>query len=194
VLAARVMYGGLFASGDSPFQQRFFLGGQNDQRGYSPLRQGPKLGVAPCTAITPLPPGCTAPFATDSVPIGGNAAVLLSAELRVHADYLLNHLGIVAFVDASRLDSRQPLQGGLEVAPGLGVRYITPFGPLRFDVAWLANPKDVITQPLIGNDPATGKDVPVTVPTRVSVFCSGKTADCIHEARFAFHLTLGEAF
>ncbi|HEY5677713.1 MAG TPA: POTRA domain-containing protein, partial [Myxococcales bacterium] len=47
VLAMRAMYGGLFTTGASPFTQRFFLGGQNDMRGYSPLRQGPKLGVAP---------------------------------------------------------------------------------------------------------------------------------------------------
>jgi len=196
VLALRAMYGGLFTTSDSPFQQRFFLGGQNDQRGYSPLRQGPKLGVVPCEGLKPPPPGCTAPFATQSVPIGGNAAVLLSAELRVHADYLLNHLGIVAFVDASRLgdDPRRPFEGGLEVAPGLGLRYITPFGPLRFDAAWLANPKDVLTKALVGHDQTTGQDATVTVPTRVSAFCSGKTADCIHEARFAFHLTLGEAF
>jgi translocation and assembly module TamA len=193
VLALRAMYGGLFTTGDSPFQQRFFLGGQNDQRGYSPLRQGPKLGVTPCK---PGDTGCTIPYATDSVPIGGNAAVLFSAELRIHAEYLLKHLGIVAFVDASQVsdDPRLPFKEGLEVAPGLGLRYITPFGPIRFDVAWLANPKDVITKELDGTDPATGKPVKVTEPTRVSAFCSGQTAGCIHESRFAFHLTLGEAF
>ncbi|MGE5049879.1 MAG: outer membrane protein assembly factor [Deltaproteobacteria bacterium] len=193
VLALRALYGGLFTTGDSPFTQRFFLGGQNDMRGYSPLRQGPKLGVAACDPAKST--GCTQPFATQSVPIGGNAAVLFSAELRIHADYLLNHLGIVTFVDASRVgdDPRQPFSDGLEVAPGVGLRYITPFGPIRFDVAWIANPKDVPTQPLKGKD-ANGNDVTVTVPTRVSSFCSGKTADCIHESRFAFHLTLGEAF
>lgn len=193
VLALRAMYGGLFTTGASPFTQRFFLGGQNDMRGYSPLRQGPKLGVAACDPANST--GCTQPFATQSVPIGGNAAVLFSAELRIHADYLLNHLGIVTFVDASRVgdDPRQPFGSGLEVAPGVGLRYITPFGPIRFDVAWLANPKSVPTQPLKAKD-ANGNDVTVTVPTTVSSFCSGKTADCIHESRFAFHLTLGEAF
>jgi translocation and assembly module TamA len=195
VLALRAMYGGLFTTGDSPFTQRFFLGGQNDMRGYSPLRLGPKLGVTACDAAKDKT--CTMPFATQSVPIGGNATVLLSAELRIHADYLLNHLGIVTFVDAGHVgdDPRRPLAGGLEVAPGVGLRYITPFGPLRFDVAWLANPKDVNTQKLVAQDPADPtRTVDVTVPTRVSSFCSGKTADCIHEARFAFHLTLGEAF
>jgi translocation and assembly module TamA len=196
VLALRAMYGGLFTTGDSPFTQRFFLGGQNDMRGYSPLRQGPKLGVSPCDPAKDKT--CTLPFATQSVPIGGNAALLFSAELRIHADALLNHLGIVTFVDASHVgdDPRQPFAaGGLEVAPGVGLRYITPFGPIRFDVAWLANPKNVSTQPLKAQDPANpSTPINVTVPTTVSSFCPGNTAGCIHESRFAFHLTLGEAF
>ena len=109
VLALRAMYGGLFTTGKSPFTQRFFLGGQNDQRGYSPLRQGPKLGTAPtCDVLTV--PGCV-PFATQSVPVGGNAAVLFSAELRIHADYLLNHLG------DRHLRRRQPGQRRSAAAP-----------------------------------------------------------------------------
>ncbi len=138
------------------------------------------------------------PFATQSVPVGGNAAVLFSAELRIHADYLLNHLGIVTFVDASQVsdDPRRPLLDGLEVAPGLGLRYITPFGPIRFDVAWLANPKDVATQPLTASDPANpANTINVTRADRASPRSAAPdTPGCIHESRFAFHLTLGEAF
>ena len=47
VFAARVHYGAMITEGGTdatPFTQRFFLGGQNEQRGYAPQRQGPKLG------------------------------------------------------------------------------------------------------------------------------------------------------
>ena len=111
--------------------------------------------------------------------------MLLSAELRIHADSLLNHLGIVPFVDASSVaDSpSRPFAGGLEVAGGLGLRYLTAVGPIRLDFGYLINPRDVFTVPLSPNE---------TVPTRVSVHC--KDASCINELRWAIHVSLGEAF
>ena len=202
VLALRAEYGGMFAegSGTTPFTQRFFFGGQNDQRGYAPLRQGPKLGANPICNNTGVPstanppvPACApgqVPYATVGVPVGGTSAMLFSAELRIHADYILNHLGIVTFVDASRVDDDpgNPLSGGLEFAPGIGLRYLTAFGPIRFDFAWLANPKDVTTR--VVGDPANA----AVAPTRVSAYCPSGAQDCIHEARWAIHVTLGEAF
>ena len=198
VLAMRVEYGGLFtetANGASPFTQRFFFGGQNEQRGYQPLQQGPKIGADPC--LVGNPPGCTDPkirYATTAVGIGGKAAALVSAELRIHADFILNHLGIVPFVDATNVsdDPKRPLEGGLEVAPGLGLRYLTPFGPVRLDVAYLVRAKDVFTRPAGAID-SKGAQV-VMLPTRVSVSCPDNTAGCIVQPRFAFHVSLGEAF
>ena len=182
MLALRAEYGGLFTEtvdGTSPFTQRFFFGGQNEQRGYAPLRQGPKVGACNSGDAT-----CT--WARVGVPIGGKYAVLFSAELRIHADWLLNHLGVVLFADASRVqDTRNVLDGGLEFAPGIGLRYITAFGPIRFDIAWVADPKDV-------KIPADG--TVVLKDTTVSSFCHKADPTCIYEARWAFHVTLGEAF
>jgi translocation and assembly module TamA len=199
VLALRAMYGGLFTSNnsESPFTQRFYLGGQSDQRGYSPLRQGPKLGTTPTCDVTSTETPCTSPpYATTSVPLGGNSAVLLTAELRIHADWLINHLGIGVFVDASQVsnDPKRPFVGGLEVAPGVGLRYISPFGPIRFDVGWVVNPREVVTDALIGQD-ASGNNVVLANPTLVSTHCQeNSNPPCIHESRWAFHITLGEAF
>src|SRR5256712_767108 len=197
VLALRVEYGGLFtatANGASPFTQRFFFGGQNEQRGYQPLQQGPKIGADPC--LENNPPGCgkTLRYATTAVGIGGKAAALVSAELRIHADFILNHLGIVPFVDASNVpnDPKLPLEGGLEVAPGLGLRYLTPFGPVRLDVAYLVRAKDVFTPAATATD-STGATVTMS-RTRVSASCPDNTAGCIPLPRFAFHVSLGEAF
>ena len=188
VFAARAEYGGLFVEGSedrSPFTQRFFFGGQNEQRGYAPLRQGPKIGATDCTK------NCNG-YATIGVPIGGKYAALFSAELRIHADYILNHLGVVPFVDASRVQNdKNVFDGGLEVAPGLGVRYLTAFGPIRIDFAWLANPKDVYTDPVYDASGAVALK-----RTRISTSCPvGSDPSCnIHESRWAFHVTLGEAF
>jgi translocation and assembly module TamA len=197
VLAVRAEYGGLFtetANGKSPFTQRFFFGGQNEQRGYGALRQGPKLGADPCdpAKITGcIDPNTGAPYPTVAVPIGGKAAALVSAELRIHADFILNHLGIVPFIDASNIgdDPKRPLAGGLEVGVGLGLRYITGFGPIRVDVGYLLNPKAVTTSSTVNKQNKTA-----IAPATVSVHCADNTPDCIHESRWAFHVTLGEAF
>jgi translocation and assembly module TamA len=207
VLAMRLEYGGMFtevAGGGTPFTQRFFLGGQNDQRGFGPLRQGPKLGAQPCDPSTvgcrthPTPPDER--YATVSVPIGGTAMVLISAELRLKADYILNHLMVVPFVDASNVggDPKTPFAGGLDVAAGLGLRYITPFGPIRFDVGYLLRAKDVTTEASSTKVPTQLAPLGTTrvsvLPTPVSIYCSSTAVNCIRESRVAFHISLGEAF
>lgn len=206
VIAVRAQYGAMDTEGGSgtPFTQRFFFGGQNEQRGYAPLRQGPKVGAQPTCLVVPdaksTTPACKpgeTPYATVAVPRGGQYALLFSGELRLHADWLLNHLGVVAFVDASRVqDQRNVLDGGLEVAPGLGLRYLTAFGPIRFDIAYVLNPLDVKTDPVTVTVPGSSPPRSETAigETRVSSFCPGNTPGCIHESRWAFHVTLGEAF
>ncbi len=181
-LAARAEYGGLFTFGGSGslFTQRFFGGGQSFQRGYAPLQQGPKRAANPDADK----------FGQTTVPTGGTSSILLSGELRIHIDYVLNHLAVVPFVDASRIDNNPaaPWKGGLEVAPGLGLRYITPFGPLRLDVAWLLNPLDLVAT---GSVDKTGA---VQIRgTRVSGACN-QMEGCLRQSRLAYHLTLGEAF
>ena len=194
VLAMRAEYGGMFTEtvdGATPFTQRFFLGGQNDQRGFAPLRQGPKLGASPCLDAKS---GCVPGRATVSVPVGGKSMALASAELRLRADYILNHLMVVPFVDVSNVgdDPKTPFAGGLDVGAGLGLRYITPFGPIRLDVAYLVRAKDVITLQSASKD-AQGNTITV-LPTPVSIYCGGSSAGCIRESRIAFHVSLGEAF
>jgi hypothetical protein len=100
----------------------------------------------------------------------------------------------VPFVDASNVvnDPKRPLEGGLEVAPGLGLRYLTPFGPVRLDVAYLVRAKDIFTPAATAID-STGATVTMS-PTRVSASCPDNTAGCIPLPRFAFHVSLGEAF
>jgi translocation and assembly module TamA len=207
VFAVRAQYGALILEGPnqdaqaSPFTQRFFGGGQSYQRGYAPLQQGPKIGagiVATSSAgdCTNAPGGCPIGFQAGKfsnwVPIGGNGAMLLSAEARFHTDFVLNHTEFVLFTDASRItpNPQPPWQGRLEVAPGVGLRYLTPFGPIRFDIAYLLNPIPVV---LPGVAQANGA---APAPTVVASQCSGypSTQPCLFQRRWAFHVTLGEAF
>ena len=159
----------------TPFNQRFFGGGQNLMRGYAPQEQGPKLGAQ----ANPDNSG----FATAAVPIGGNGSVLASAELRIKTDFILKNTMVVPFFDAGRVTSNwaDTFTGQPELAPGLGLRYLTPFGPARLDVGWLLNPIDEVAQPF------------GLLATPVSTSC-GSNVHCIGISRWAWHLTLGEAF
>src|SRR5258708_38098981 len=77
VLAGRFHYGALlteYGNGASPFTQRFFFGGPNEQRGYAPLRQGPKIGANPVCDVAGTPGG--PPYATIARPLGGPAPLL----------------------------------------------------------------------------------------------------------------------
>ena len=120
---------------------------------------------------------------------------MLSGELRFRTDFLLRHSGIVLFTDASRITANPslPWEGRLEVAPGIGLRYITPFGPIRLDVAYVLNPAAVVAGGLTAVDPGTGLQRPVA-DTPIGPDCIEATHTCIFQRRWSYHLTLGEAF
>jgi translocation and assembly module TamA len=187
VAAGRVFWGALIQPAgtpalSSPFQQRFFGGGYNGNRGFPALGQGPRFGAQ----------FNGQGFATTSVPVGGNGEFYVSGELRIATDAILRHTAVVPFLDASRVtvDPLLPFGAPLEVAPGLGLRYLTPFGPIRFDVGFLVKSYTVIAQP--PGTPVAGR--PPFQPTPVSTSCNSATGTCISQSRFAFHIALGEAY
>ncbi|HYZ88350.1 MAG TPA: POTRA domain-containing protein [Myxococcales bacterium] len=204
IVAARAQYGGLFLEGsgsvaqESPFQQRFFGGGQTYQRGYASFGQGPKVGGSPTYGAGGqlVAPGPVLSHWTTYAAIGGNGSELLSAELRFRTDFLLRHSGIVLFADASRITANPslPWNGKLEVAPGVGLRYITPFGPIRLDVGYLLNPSTVIAPGGTYSDPTLNGSLRAVADTPVGPFCNEATGNCIYQRRWAYHITLGEAF
>ncbi len=128
--AARVRVGELYPFSGNPEASavvtRFYGGGANGMRGFSERRLSPLLEVPPAN------PQVTG---TVTVPIGGNGWFDGSFEARYSATSALR---VAGFLDVGQVT--QGLFGvgdlpGVLWAVGLGLRYLTPIGPLRVDVA-----------------------------------------------------------
>lgn len=123
VLAGRARLGSVLGErrDDIPLPKRFFAGGGGSIRGYSYKRAGP--------------------VNIDDEPIGGASVVELNAEARwrINEDF-----GAVAFVDGGgAFEGAMPGDGGdWYIGAGLGVRYYSPIGPVRLDVAMPINARE----------------------------------------------------
>lgn len=105
--------------GNVPFNKKFFLGGATSVRGWGRFEVGPLGG--------------------QGLPIGGNSLFAFSSEIRTA---LTGSLGGVVFVDAGNVWSGVNDLGfdDLRYATGVGLRYQTPVGPVRFDFGYQLNP------------------------------------------------------
>ena len=133
-----------------PLPERFFSGGGNSHRGFGLNQAGPRDNFT-------------------GFPVGGSALFLNNLELRlpnITLPYLLDNIGFTVFHDMGNVFARpqellpsigrwhQPNQqfcfqesthqdcsyNYVSHAIGLGVRYQTPIGPLRFDFGYNLNP------------------------------------------------------
>jgi translocation and assembly module TamA len=97
-----------------PKDKRFYAGGGGSVRGYGFQRAGP--------------------IDTNDTPIGGLSSAEASLEFRYK---LTETIGIVPFVDAGNVyDTSFPdLSKRVFIGAGIGARYYTGLGPLRFDIA-----------------------------------------------------------
>jgi outer membrane protein assembly factor BamA len=126
-----------FAGSRVPTSERFFSGGGNSLRGFPVNGAGPQRIVAVCSD-----PHVLSSCSNVQVPVGGNAVVVFNSELRFPLP-LIRHLGGAAFYDGGNVYDRfrfNRLMSGYSNTVGLGVRYSTPIGPIRFDVGHLLNP------------------------------------------------------
>ncbi|MEL7480347.1 MAG: BamA/TamA family outer membrane protein [Pseudomonadota bacterium] len=126
VLAGRVRAGSVFgaASLDLPTSRRFFAGGGGSARGFGFQDIGPRD--------------------EDNVPIGGRGLLELAGEARWR---FRKNIGLAAFVDGASVTSdAAPSFNDFRVGAGVGVRYYTAIGPIRFDIATPLNPQE-------GDDP-----------------------------------------
>ena len=126
VVAAKVLPGTISTFGGEqarvPLFQRLFAGGATSVRGYERRYLGPKDDPAAFGQDR------------DPEPIGGNALFETSLELRFP---IRGNIRGAAFVDAGNVwEEAGDLEfGDLRYTPGLGLRYVTPIGPIRLDAA-----------------------------------------------------------
>jgi outer membrane protein insertion porin family len=98
-----------------PIQKRFFLGGRTTVRGFKEESLGP--------------------LAADGTPTGGNYVANLNTEIRVPLQYGFN---VALFVDAGSVWFQGVPGGGFDLreSAGVGLRYVTPVGPIALDYGW----------------------------------------------------------
>ncbi|HVB37646.1 MAG TPA: POTRA domain-containing protein, partial [Vicinamibacterales bacterium] len=103
---------------DLPISERFFAGGPTTVRGF---------------ALDQL--GTPATIDANGFPIGGDALIILNAELRAP---LWRSIGIVGFIDAGNVFAHvmDINPGAIRAAAGFGLRYKSPIGPIRIDLGF----------------------------------------------------------
>lgn len=115
ILAGRVrnafVYGTELAN--LPVSRRFFAGGGGSARGFEYQSVGPEDA--------------------NGTPIGGRSLFEFSGELRWRRE---KPLGLVGFLDGATVGTDQGVRfEDIRYSAGLGIRYKTPVGPIRFDLA-----------------------------------------------------------
>lgn len=96
-----------------PPDQRLYAGGSATVRGYKYQSIGPKF--------------------PDLRPTGGTSLGAGTVEFRQR---FLSSFGAAVFVDAGQVSANSaPFSGNLRLGAGAGIRYYTPFGPIRADIA-----------------------------------------------------------
>jgi outer membrane protein insertion porin family len=101
-----------------PISQRFFAGGDTTVRGFALDRLGDESTISP-----------------SGFPTGGNGVIILNGEMRVN---VTGPLQAVGFVDAGNVVARvSDLNlGNVRPTAGLGVRFRSPVGPIRLDLGF----------------------------------------------------------
>lgn len=103
-----------------PISQRYYLGGRTSVRGFRENSLGPK--------------------SVDGAVIGGDSLVSQSFELRY---LLVEDLSLNVFLDSGKLELRDfDAEGeGVRYSTGVGLRYLSPIGPIGFDLGFPLNEK-----------------------------------------------------
>ncbi len=120
-----------FAGSHVPISEKFFSGGGSTLRGFPLNGAGPQRTIPACG--DPADPS-TCSFI--QVPVGGNQLLILNSELRVPVP-LKKGLGVVGFYDGGNVYPRigfHDFGANYTNTIGIGLRYVTPVGPIRVDV------------------------------------------------------------
>jgi outer membrane protein assembly complex protein YaeT len=119
-----------------PPDQRFYAGGPNSVRGFARNGLGPTVYVSDSIVVTGVD---TAYRNVRASPTGGNTVFTANLELRVPSPIFPDRVRLGLFVDVGQVWERGDTLttvSGLRVTPGLGLRFVTPLGPVRLDAAY----------------------------------------------------------
>lgn len=128
ILASKIMLGSIFGAGkhDIPPPERFYAGSENALRGYEYMT--------------------VSPIGRHHKPLGGRSLFIYSLELR---NRIGKNWGWVGFYEIGNVyaypypDFKKPFLQSV----GAGIRYYTPVGPLRLDIAFPLNRRPHIDSP-----------------------------------------------
>lgn len=122
-LAGRGALGATFGSSlaDLPRNKRLYAGGGGSVRGFGFQEAGP--------------------LDADNNPVGGRSSIEAAIEARAK---ILQNVQLVGFVDAGSVSSNSlpDFNEDFFIGYGGGVRYLTPVGPIRLDVAFPLDKRD----------------------------------------------------
>jgi len=208
-------------------QKRFYAGGANSVRGFGQSRLGPRVLTlreplqgsilldpergAGCTPAQVMDLSCDpAAISEENLlprPTGGNRVLEGNLEVR----FGLGHgLELVTFADAGQVWAAGDgvSLGDVEVTPGVGLRFITPVGPVRVDVGYRfrgAEPLPVVASQIAPAGPGVCDSL---VPDATCFTHEGtwyvRSGDLailstpflygVEGSRFQIHFSIGQAF
>jgi outer membrane protein assembly complex protein YaeT len=152
-----------------PLSERFTAGGDTSDRAYAL----DLLGTA-CPTPASIAAGCKPTLidifdptrdTTTTAPIGGRALFIFNAEYRFP---IAGPIGAQVFVDAGNTFAETSVRfGDLKYGVGTGLRYLSPVGPVRFDLGYKLKRQILRFNP---------------------------NGDAVYEKPYAYFITLGYAF
>lgn len=118
--------------GRIPIHERFFAGGSNSFRGEEFDALGPKDEFS-------------------GKPVGGKALILSNVEFSFPLSIGMTNLNGCLFYDFGNVFSKrsQFSLASMKNALGVGIRYRTPLGPLRLELAWNVSQRRLLAKPLL---------------------------------------------
>ena len=129
-----------FLEDDVPLFDRYFPGGLNSIRGFGERSLGPREPVTVLVSDSEEPGGIRAE--TFHRPIGGSQQLTFQNELRFPIVKQLNLRGAVFSDIGNAFTAEQGVDlGDLRYSVGAGIRWKSPFGPIRIDLAKALNDK-----------------------------------------------------
>jgi len=127
MLNGQLGYANSYGGHEFPFFKNFYVGGVNTVRGYAQGSIGPV-----CLATDS---SCGAATSTSNMFMGGNKQIIANAELFMPVPFIKNNnqFRLSAFIDAGNVYSmdQSMVLGDLRYSAGMGVLWVSPFGPLK---------------------------------------------------------------